>query len=103
MYIRMTNAQVEIQVLGLEGVSPADGLSLTIGRVDLGASNTLGLSSLSLDSDCYFESEGGYSLSLVVEDNGGGLGTVLLNMEDSQCAIAASSLPLHLALPPLFQ
>ena len=80
---------VIVQVQGIEDVVPQDGLTVPIGTFLQGPS-ALDLTSLALDSDCFFIEEGGYSLQLEVDELGGGQLSVFLRFEESQCVVTSS-------------
>ena len=85
-----TNFVVIVQVQGIEAIAPQDGLRVPIGTFLQGPS-ALDLASLALDSDCFFVEEGGYSLQLEAEETGGGgQVSVILRVEESQCAVISS-------------
>ena len=79
-----------VQLEGLENLVPEDGFSVVIGTFTQGSSQLV-LSSLPLDEDCYFVDEGGYNVQLQQQDLGGGELSVLLYLEETQCAVVDTS------------
>ena len=76
---------------------PQDGLGVLIGTFQE-PSNPLDLASLSLDSECYFEDSGGYTLQIEEEDLGDGRVRVFMRMEETRCAVlTAATIPLQTA------
>ena len=75
---------------GLENVNPEDGLEIPVGFIRMGPGE-LDIPSLTLDSECYFEDQGGYSLSLREEAGSPGELGILITFEDTQCAVATTA------------
>ena len=79
--------EVIVQMEGLENVTPSDGQELVLGRIPAGSQ--FDITSLSLDSECYFLDQGGFTLVLEEQSTGspGGDLDIVLRMEDTQCAV----------------
>ena len=90
LYVLSILPKVVVEVQGLENLVPQDGLTVRIGTFQ--QSNQLDLTSLSLDSECYFVEAGGYSLQLEEEDLGGNSVSVIFRMEETQCAVSTMAL-----------